>query len=195
MKRLSGIFIGLLLLILFTPCAWAARPKRVLILEPYTQKVAPFDAAISGFRSTLAQGMGERIDIHSIPLDLARFSEPAGEDSLTDFLEARIKNQPVDLVVPIGGAAAQFVARHRKRIFADTPILAVGSQLQTLPPGFLKSQRHASDPKARFYGHDRRHPADAAADHQYRCSVRLFRAGEFLGQASAAASSSLSPTG
>jgi PAS domain S-box-containing protein len=129
----------LLLLTLATLCASAASPKRILILDPFGRDVAPFSAAISAFRTTLARELGEPLDFYEVPLDLARFAETQGEGPLVTFLEGRIKDHPVDLVVPIGGAGAQFVARHRGRLFPDTPVMVVAAEPRMLPPGFLRT--------------------------------------------------------
>jgi hypothetical protein len=133
----------LLLLTLITSGASAASRKRVLILDPFGRDVAPFSVAISAFRSTLARELGEPVDIYDLPLELTRFAEPEGEGPLVAFLEGRIKSQPVDLVVPIGGAGVQFAARHRGRLFPDTPVLAVGPDLRFVPPAFCGTTPHS----------------------------------------------------
>jgi PAS domain S-box-containing protein len=130
----------MLLLTLATLCASAAGPtKRVLILNPFGRDVAPFNAAISAFRTTLARELGEPVDFYEVPLDLARIAESEGENPLVAFLEGRIKNHPVDLVVPIGGAGTQFAARHRERLFSDTPVLIVAAEPRLVPPDFLRT--------------------------------------------------------
>jgi PAS domain S-box-containing protein len=128
----------LLLLALITPCASAAGPKRVLILDPFGNNVAPFSAAASAFRFTLPRELGEPVDFYEVPLDLARFAEPEGEGPLVAFLEGRIKTHPVDLVVPIGGAGMQFAARNRERLFPDSPVLILGAAPRSVPPGYLQ---------------------------------------------------------
>jgi len=139
MTRLSGACVGLLLLTFIMPCASAAGPKRVLILDPFGRDVAPFSDVISTFRFTLARELGEPVDIYDLPLDLARFAEPEGEGPLVAFLEGRITRHPVDLVVPIGGAGVQFAARHRERLFPDKPVLVLGPDPRFVPPGFLRT--------------------------------------------------------
>ena len=123
-----------------TPGASAASPKRVLILNPFGRDTEPFTAAVSAFRSTLAKELGEAVDFHEVPLDLARFSGLEGEEPLVTFLEERIRSQPVDLVVTIGGSGVQFAARHRERLFPDTQILVVAAEPRMIPPGFLQAK-------------------------------------------------------
>jgi hypothetical protein len=139
MARLPGAFVGLLLLTLIPPCATAAGSKRVLILDPFEHDVAPFHAATVAFRTTLVRELGERVDFYEVPLDLARFDDPEKEGPLVAFLEGRLKNHPVDLVVPIGGASVQFAAQHRGRLFPDTPVLLVAPDPRLVPHGFLRA--------------------------------------------------------
>jgi PAS domain S-box-containing protein len=139
MTRRSGACLGTLLLTLAALCASAASPKRVLILDPFEREVAPYSAVVSAFRNTLVREFGSPLDIYELPLDLARFSEAEGEAPLVAFLEGRLKRQPVDLVVPIGSAGLQFAARHRERLFPDTPVLVLAAQARLVPPDFLRT--------------------------------------------------------
>ena len=131
--------LSLLLLIVATLGASAAGPKRVLILAPFGGNAAPFSSTISAFRVTLAMEYGEPVDFYEIPLDLARFAKSEGEGPLVSFLEGRIKSQPVDLVVPIGGPGVQFVAGHSERLFPNTPVLAVGLDARMVPKDFSRT--------------------------------------------------------
>ncbi len=115
----------------------AGEPKRVLILNPYSRNVEPFSSAVSDFRSTLAREYRQPLDFQELPLDLARLGGAEGEGPLVSFVEDRIRRQPVDLVVPIGGAGVQFVARHRERLFAQSQILAVAAEPRMVPADFL----------------------------------------------------------
>ena len=136
-KRWVSMAIGFLSLAL-SSAGEPVDPPRVLILNPFGRDVEPFAATVSAFRSTLARELGEPVDIHEIPLDLARFTDPEGEDRLVDFLEDQIRNHPVDLVAPIGGSGAQFAARHRERLFPDTPVLVVAAEPRLVPPALLE---------------------------------------------------------
>ena len=129
----------MLLLGLATLAAAAASPKRVLILHPFGRDVAPFNSVISAFRTTVARELAEPLDFYEVPLDLARLGAAEGEGPLLAFLEGRLKSQPVDLVVPVGAAAVQFAARHRQRLFSDTPLLALAPDPRFVPPGFLQT--------------------------------------------------------
>ena len=113
----------------------------MLILDPFGRNVAPFTTAVSSFRTTLARELGEPVDIYELPLELTRFSGPEGETPLVTFLEGRLKEQPVDLVVPVGGAGMQFAARHRERLFPNTPVLVLAAEPRMVPPEFSEPTR------------------------------------------------------
>ena len=122
--------------VLSLPCAQAAAPKRVMLLNPYSRDTAPFAVVAAAFRSSLATELQEPIDFQEIPLDLTRFSE-SGEQPLVAFLEERLAVNPVDLVVPIGSTGVRFIERHRGRLFPETPILLAGAQPRMIPSGLL----------------------------------------------------------
>jgi PAS domain S-box-containing protein len=120
-----------------SPAQGATELKRVLILNPFVRDTEPFAAAGSAFRSSLGREIGGALDIYEIPLDLARFYGPAGEEPLVAFLEQRLREKPVDLVVPIGGASVQFAHRHRERLFPETQIMILAAEPRMVPEGFL----------------------------------------------------------
>ena len=139
MTRMSGACVGLLLLTLITPCASAAGPKRVLILDPFERDVAPF---MPWYRRSAARWRGSWESGWTStrsPWTWRVLTEPEKEGPLVAFLEGRIKNHPVDLVVPIGGAGVQFAAAHRGRLFPDTPVLLVAPDPRMVPAGFLRT--------------------------------------------------------
>jgi signal transduction histidine kinase len=129
----------LVLLALVTCSASAAVPKRILILDSFGRDVAPFNAAVSSFRTTLAKEMGEPVDIYEASLDKARFAEPEKEGPFIEFLRSRFESRQLDLVVPIGAPAVKFVAQHRDRLFPNSPIVYTGADPRMLPPGLLQS--------------------------------------------------------
>jgi signal transduction histidine kinase len=137
-KRRFRACAGLVFIGLTTLCSQASSPMRVLILNPYSRDTEPFTAVVSAFRSTLGKEIREPVAFDEVPLDLAHFTEEEGEEPLVAFLAERIKRQPVDLVVPVGGASVRFVDRHREHLFPTTPILAVAAEPRMIPPGFLE---------------------------------------------------------
>jgi PAS domain S-box-containing protein len=117
------------LLTLMITCQWswaAGVPKRVLILDSYSRDMAATSAIISVLRTELARRSPDPIDLHEVSLEMARFTDFSREDPLVNFLEARFAERQPDLLVSVGGAALQFLARHRQQIFASTPAMIAG---------------------------------------------------------------------
>jgi len=127
------------LLILTAASAPAEAPKRVLILDSFGRDVAPFNAAVSTFRTTLGREMGERVDIYEASLDAARFAEPEKEAPFVGFLKTRFESRQPDLVVTVGAPAATFMARNRDALFPATPTVFMGADPRMLPPDLLRT--------------------------------------------------------
>jgi two-component system, LuxR family, sensor kinase FixL len=114
-----------------------ARPRRVLILDSFGRDIAPFNAAAAAFRTTLARDLGEPVDIYEESLEMARFAEAEKEEPLVEFLQNRFADRELDLVVPISAPAVSFAARHRERLFPNTPMVITGTDHRRLRPEFL----------------------------------------------------------
>ena len=140
MTRWCGACVGFLLLTLVALCASAASPKRVLILDPFGRDVAPFSAAVSAFRTTLARELGEPVDYLRATPGPGAFCGDGRGRSVGD-----IPGRPDQRAVrwtswcPSVAAGMQFAARHRERLFPDTPVLVVRADPRMVPPGFLRT--------------------------------------------------------
>ena len=128
-----GLAVLLLLLTALSVCAEAAERKRVLIVESFGQP--PATAGAVAFRTTLEREFGRPVDIYHATLDVARFPGHVHEAQLSDFLKARYHEPKLDLVALLPAPAAQFVARERERIFADTPIIITGIERRRVLAG------------------------------------------------------------
>jgi signal transduction histidine kinase len=129
-----------------------ASPKRILILDSFGRDVAPFNVAVSAFRTTIARELGEPVDIYEASLDKARFAEPEKDGPFIEFLRSRFETRPVDLVVPIGAPAVRFVAQHRDQLFPGTPIVYTGTDPRMFPPGLLQTNATAVTQKVKIAG-------------------------------------------
>ncbi|HEV2840395.1 MAG TPA: hypothetical protein VGW39_03640 [Chthoniobacterales bacterium] len=117
--------------------ASAADPKRVLIVNSFGSTAPPFSFQSTAFKSALVAKMGEPVDLDEVSLDMARYDADM-QDAIVDYLEKRQAKWRSDLVVPIGAPAASFVAKHRDRLFRETPILYTASDRRLLPPDALE---------------------------------------------------------
>jgi signal transduction histidine kinase len=129
----------LLICLWATGSASAVAPKRILILDSFGRDVAPFNAAVSTFRTTIARELGQPVDIYEASLDRARFAAPEKDGPFVEFLRSRFEAQPLDLVVPIGAPAVKFAMQYREKLFPDTPIVYTGVDPRLVPPSQLRS--------------------------------------------------------
>jgi signal transduction histidine kinase len=106
----------------------AAEPelRRVLIINSFGNRFAPFDLFTSTLRSEIARQRGGPVEFLETPLEMARFAEPAEEAAFAEYLRALTADRRPDIVVTVGGPAAAFVARYREPLFATVPVLVTG---------------------------------------------------------------------
>ena len=120
--------------------AFAAQPKRVLVVHSFGSEASPFIIASTAFKSELVAKIGEPIDLDDVSLGMARDADPDMQDAIVDYLLKRRAKWKPDLVVPIGSPAAVFVAKNRERLFADIPVLYTSVDRRLLPDGALDGQ-------------------------------------------------------
>ncbi len=141
-----------LFILMVATCASLARadaatpePKRVLLVQSFG-RAAPITTLSLSFESELVSKIGEPVDLEEVSVDMARYAEPELQEAVAEYLEKHQAKWKPDLVVPIAGPAAIFVAKYRERLFPDTPILYLGSD-----PRFLATD--ALQKNATFVGH------------------------------------------
>jgi signal transduction histidine kinase/ABC-type uncharacterized transport system substrate-binding protein len=123
-------FAGFLLSILIMSFAWsvaaAVETKKVVLLHSFGRDFKPWSEYARAFRSELERQSPWRLDISDLSLMTARFSDENPETPFVEYLRAIFAQQPPDLMVSIGGPAADFVQRNRGRLFDMTPMLFTG---------------------------------------------------------------------
>jgi hypothetical protein len=132
---------GLLLLALTASAANGAepQPKRVLIVHSFGSTAPPFTTHSTAFQITLTKGLGGRVDMDEVSLDMARYAQPDMEGPFVEFLLTRLAKWQPDLVVPIGSPAGRFVVKYRDRLFPGAPIIYTGMDRRTLPDDAVQS--------------------------------------------------------
>jgi PAS domain S-box-containing protein len=117
--------------------ATGASHRRVLLLHSFGQGFEPFSTFTESFRRQLGQQLGERVEFFDVTLDSERLEGEASEKPLVDYLTALFAGQQLDLVVPIGGAAARFGQKHRQELFRTTPMLFACTDVRHLESAAL----------------------------------------------------------
>ena len=100
----------------------------MLIIHSLGLNFSPFRELSSGFQRELSRRAPAKVEFFEVSLDSARFTQTESEDPFVAYLSALFRNQPLDLVLSIGDAAARFSLRHRAALFPSTPLLATGTE-------------------------------------------------------------------
>jgi PAS domain S-box-containing protein len=129
-QGLKGCFLSVLFLISTLGSVAGAAPTRVVILNSLGRGYEPYDTFSENFHTELAKQYGQPLEFHDFALQSTHLQGEASDRFLVQYLNTLFGGQKVDLVVPIGGAAARFVTRHRNELFPNTPTLftCVGQQ-------------------------------------------------------------------
>ena len=113
-------------LLLATPCqsqAAVQEPKRVLMLHSFGPRFKPWSDYAQAIRSEISQQRQRPVDFLDHSLVNARESDENSEAAFVEYLRALYVSRPIDLIVAIGAPAANFIQRHRQRLFLATPMV------------------------------------------------------------------------
>ena len=117
----------------------ATEPKRVLIVESFGRDVSPWNAITPAFKTELARRLPAPIEFNETAVETARKDEPQAELAFAGYLRALYARDEPDLIVPVGGPAAQFWWRHRAALFPATPVVIGGIESRVLKALTLNS--------------------------------------------------------
>jgi signal transduction histidine kinase len=97
--------------------------KRVLVLYS-TRRDAPYTMVVENIlRETILSGLAGRVDYYTEYIDLSRFSGPAYQGALRDFLRSKYADRQPDVIVSDGEASIQFLAKYRAEVFPGVPLV------------------------------------------------------------------------
>jgi signal transduction histidine kinase/ABC-type uncharacterized transport system substrate-binding protein len=98
-------------------------PKRVLLLHSFGPNFRPWSEYAKSIRAELERRSPWPLDITEQSLIAARFADDNPEAPFAEYVRALFLKHPLDLIVSVGAPAAQFVQRHRERVFGATPMI------------------------------------------------------------------------
>jgi signal transduction histidine kinase len=97
--------------------------KRVMILHSFGDDFRPWGEYARTIRSELTRQTRWPLDIQNHSLVTARASDENPERPFVEYLGALYAARPPDLIICIGAPAANFVQRHRSRLFPAIPMV------------------------------------------------------------------------
>ena len=118
--------------------AASAATKRVLLLHSFGREFAPFSEFSTALRQDLIKlASPDSVDFYEASIEAARFRDSRDEAPFIEYLHALFAERTLDLIVTIGGPAAQFGQRHRAQLFPFTPMLIAATAQQIVDPAAL----------------------------------------------------------
>jgi signal transduction histidine kinase len=113
---------------LFPACTVSASPrengsKKVLVLHSFGREFKPWSEYAKAIRLELERQSPWPLDIQEHALVSARSSDDDPEAAFVDYLRALNGKRGPDLIVSIGAPAANFVQRHRDKLFPASPMI------------------------------------------------------------------------
>jgi signal transduction histidine kinase/ABC-type uncharacterized transport system substrate-binding protein len=123
-NRLSAT-AGIVSLLTLFACAtaWAAEPKRVMLLHSFGRDFKPWSEYARSIRTELDQQSPWPLDFTEHSLPMARSSDESPDAPFVEYLRALHSTRPLDLIVSLGTPAVAFVQRYRQQLFANTPMI------------------------------------------------------------------------
>lgn len=79
-----------------------------------------------GLRAALAAPTEVRVQVFTEFLDTPQFEGLAHEQTVLDYLRAKYRDLPPDVLVAVSDAAFDFLARHRRQLFPAAPLVHAG---------------------------------------------------------------------
>jgi signal transduction histidine kinase len=129
---ISRILLSAVVLLLAMTGAAFSEPKRVLLLHSFGRDFPPWNEYARTIREELGRQSPEPVDIFEASLATARFADDE-EGPFVDYLHALFFKRQLDLVVTIGGPAADFFQRHRQQLFPSIPAVYTGLEQRRVP--------------------------------------------------------------
>lgn len=97
-------------------------PRYVAVLSSFEQQFSPHNVVDAAFRAELTLRSAEPIQFIDVLLPSMQ-SPLADVDTTLHYLRAMFSRRRPDLIVTVGGVAAVFAQKYRRRLFPESPIL------------------------------------------------------------------------
>jgi signal transduction histidine kinase/ABC-type uncharacterized transport system substrate-binding protein len=100
-----------------------AEAKRVMMLHSFGPRFKPWSDYEQAIRSEISRQWRKPVDVLDHSLVNARRDDEESEALFVEYLRSLYASRPVDLIVAIGAPSANFIQRHRQRLFPTTPMV------------------------------------------------------------------------
>ena len=108
---------------LASPTALAVEPKQIMLLHSFGRDFKPWSEYARTIRMELNRQSPWPLNITEHSLVTAHSPDEDPEVAFVEYLRALSAKRSPDMIVSIGAPAAAFVQRHRRQLFANTPMV------------------------------------------------------------------------
>jgi PAS domain S-box-containing protein len=136
--------------------AWAQTQKQVLVLYPTRRDAQIAVVTDRDLPGLLDRGLSEEVDYYSEFIDPSRFSEPAYQAALREFLGTKYQRKQFDLIIAMGNVPLEFIDVNRQ--VSRSPVVFFSNS----PSPASDTERHWSHRRARSPRHPRSRPPAAS---------------------------------
>ena len=119
-RRFGFVFLAVLLM---ATDADGDEPKQVLLIQSFDQAQLVFGTVADTLRKDIARGLQAPVNFVEFSLQPFGFAAVPEQESATYLRSMFSGGRPPDLIVTIGGPAAEFAQRYRGELFPHTPLL------------------------------------------------------------------------
>lgn len=116
-------FVLFLIVALICSQAQAVESKQVMLLHSFGREVRPWSDYAQSIHAELLRQSPWPLDITDHSLVSARSGDEDPEGPFVEYLHSLFSKRPLDLIVSVGAPAADFVQRHRPKLFSTTPMV------------------------------------------------------------------------
>jgi signal transduction histidine kinase len=124
-RRMVSSIAGIVSLLTLFACAtaWAAEPKRVVLLHSFGRHFKPWSEYAKAIRLELDRQSPLPLDITEHSLLTARSGDESPDGAFVGYLSALYSKVRPDLIVSLGAPAVAFMQQHREQLFPNTPMV------------------------------------------------------------------------
>ncbi len=120
----KGLIIGLVVALLPVSLpAQVQRPQSILVIDESDLRGPFYYQVFAGLRDAVSADGDGHVTLYSESLDLSRFSGPAYEQALRQYLKEKYQGMPIGAIVSAGAATTSLVLRWRDQLWPGVPIV------------------------------------------------------------------------
>lgn len=117
---ITGLVVAL---VPFSLPAQVQRPQSILVLDESDLRGPFYYQVFAGLRDVVSADGDGHVTLYSESLDLSRFSGPAYEQALRQYLKEKYQGKPIGAIVSAGAATTSLVLRWRDQLWPGVPIV------------------------------------------------------------------------